>query len=152
MKAKIYINRHKVNKIKKGAPEEPVIAIRTYKGVEYTTELKGFVKLKQDFSNPLCSGATVWAESAREGITTKEEESGNAKLLINIEMTQKGYTAKRLKEIANEIVERILEKPFGFSYHYAPDENNIKATAKYKQNIIDDTPIMNIKPFYIEEE
>lgn len=72
MKAKIYINRHKVNKIKKGAPEEPVIAIKTYKGVEYAKRASITGEIIQDFQNPICSGATIWIETDRNNITIRE--------------------------------------------------------------------------------
>lgn len=71
MKSYIYINRHKVKVNKEENKDEPVIAVRTYKGIEYAkrvTFLDGS-ELKQDFNNPLCSGATIWIESSRENIT-----------------------------------------------------------------------------------
>ena len=67
MKARIYINRHKVNKIKKTGKDEPCIAVKTYKGVDYAKQvhLSGLWILKQDFENAHCSGATIWLEGDR---------------------------------------------------------------------------------------
>ena len=67
MKARIYINRHKVNKIKKTGKDEPCIAVKTYKGVDYAkrVHLSGLWILKQDFENAHCSGATIWLEGDR---------------------------------------------------------------------------------------
>lgn len=70
MKSYIYINRHKVQKNKKENKDKPVIAVRSYKGIEYTKRVtfSDGSQLKQDFKNPLCSGATIWLESERENI------------------------------------------------------------------------------------
>ena len=67
MKALIYINRHIVNRNKKHKTDDPCIAIKTYKGVEYCKEanLNGVV-IKQDFHNPICSGATIWLQCDSE--------------------------------------------------------------------------------------
>lgn len=70
MKARVVINRHRVKQNKKNKTNIPCISIRTYKGVQYVRELKlpgGWI-LKQDFENPLCSGATIWLEGPYETI------------------------------------------------------------------------------------
>ena len=48
----------------------PCIAVRTYKGVKYCKEadLNG-LKIKQDFKNPICSGARIWIEGPSKLIT-----------------------------------------------------------------------------------
>ena len=68
MKTTIYINRHKVKSNKKYGNDEPCIAIRNYKGVQYAKQvhLTGLWTLKQDFDNPYCSGATIWLEGNYE--------------------------------------------------------------------------------------
>ena len=77
MKALIYINRHVVNKNKKLTSEtgkvvdEPAIAVKTYKGVEYTKEVvfSDNTKLIQNAEDPICSGATIWLVSEYENIS-----------------------------------------------------------------------------------
>lgn len=73
MKSYIYINRHIVKSNKEEAKDEPAIAVRTYKGVEYTKRVtfSDGTELIQDFNRPLCSGATIWIESNRENITVE---------------------------------------------------------------------------------
>lgn len=76
MQAKIYINRHIIQANKKTTKEsgvihdEPAIAIRTYKGVFYTKEIEFTqpVRLVQDASMAICSGATIWLEAEFEGL------------------------------------------------------------------------------------
>ena len=67
MNALIYINRHIVNHNKKHGTDDACIAIKTYKGVEYCKQanINGLV-IKQDFKNPICSGATIWIEGNRD--------------------------------------------------------------------------------------
>ena len=77
MKAKIYINRHIVKRNKKLTSEtgetidEPAIAVKTYKGVEYTkgVEFSDGTRLIQDAENPLCTGATIWIEGEYENLS-----------------------------------------------------------------------------------
>ncbi|MFB6284517.1 MAG: hypothetical protein ABEK59_11425 [Halobacteria archaeon] len=73
MKATIYINRQILKQNKKQSKalgeivDRPAIAVRTYKGVEYTKEVDfGNARLVQDAQNPICSGATIWIESRYE--------------------------------------------------------------------------------------
>ena len=80
MKARIYVNRHRVARNKKEGRNDPVIAIRTYKGVHYVHEAVlggGEWTIRQDFKNPICSGATVWLEgevsSDPDGIVITED-------------------------------------------------------------------------------
>jgi hypothetical protein len=76
MKAQIYINRHIIQANKKATKEtgiihdDPAIAIRTYKGVFYTKEIEFTqpVRLVQDATLAICSGATIWLETEFEGI------------------------------------------------------------------------------------
>ena len=70
MIARVYINRHKVLANKKAQLNEPTIAIKTYKQVEYVRQIEftGSTKLIQDFSNPICSGANIWIETDRDSI------------------------------------------------------------------------------------
>jgi hypothetical protein len=76
MKAKIYINRHIIQANKKATKETgiihdaPAIAIRTYKNVFYTKKIEFTqpVRLVQDASKAICSGATVWLETEFEGL------------------------------------------------------------------------------------
>lgn len=77
MLARVYINRHKIQANKKASKnsnsiiDDPAIAIKTYKGVEYAKEVefKGKVRLVQDAENAICSGATIWLETDYDNIT-----------------------------------------------------------------------------------
>ena len=70
MKARIYVNRHVMAANKKATKEtgilkdEPAIAVNTYKGSIYAKQVEFTAggKLIQDAENPICSGATIWAE------------------------------------------------------------------------------------------
>ena len=71
MKAKIFVNRHKVRENKKHGLDQPCIGIRTYKGSTYAKHLKllgSDWELIQDFENPMCSGATLWLEGQFENV------------------------------------------------------------------------------------
>lgn len=86
MKAEIYINRHHIahnKKLKQENPElsfnelpiKPVIAVRTYKGVEYAHAIyidKGV--LVYDPDNARCSGATAWIEAQRKDLDFRPVE------------------------------------------------------------------------------
>ena len=70
MKATVYINRHRVAANKKNGTDDPCIAVKTYRGVRYTKRLElpdGWV-LRQDFANPICSGATIWLEGPLDAV------------------------------------------------------------------------------------
>ena len=81
-KAIIVINRHKVKLNKKHNKDDPCISIRTYNKIEYAREIELIRPecetekeqkenawiLKQDFNNPVCSGATIWLEGKRENV------------------------------------------------------------------------------------
>ena len=74
MKARIYINRHRVAANRRHGRDDPCIAVRTYRGVTYARrlELKGAWVLKQEFSKPICPGATIWLEGDTEDIAGRE--------------------------------------------------------------------------------
>lgn len=73
-KARIYVNRHVVRKNIKNKTDEATIAIKTYQGVEYCKEAEFLLEdgqrgyIKQNFHNPICSGARVWLELPRDKI------------------------------------------------------------------------------------
>lgn len=75
MKAKIYVNRHVVKQNKAKGENQSAIAIRTYRGVQYTKEIKfsDGTKLVQDFDNPICSGAAIWLETDYSNISFSPE-------------------------------------------------------------------------------
>jgi hypothetical protein len=66
MKAKIYINRHIIQANKKATKETGII----HKNVFYTKKIEFTqpVRLVQDASKAICSGATVWLETEFEGL------------------------------------------------------------------------------------
>ena len=76
MKALIYINRHHVRENKKNETDIPCIAIRTYKGVQYTKRVKlnKDWELIQDFKKPICSGATLWLSGQFEDLEILKEQ------------------------------------------------------------------------------
>ena len=78
MKAKIYVNRHRVRENNKKAKEivdkinesmMPCIGIKTYKGVDYVKKasLGNFI-IQQDWESPPCNGAKIWITGPRESI------------------------------------------------------------------------------------
>ena len=79
MLARVYINRHTIQANKKASKnskvliDNPAIAIKTYKSVEYAKEVefKGNVRLIQDAENPICSGATIWLEADYDSIVIR---------------------------------------------------------------------------------
>lgn len=69
MKCRVIVNRKVVAENKREGTNKPCISIRTYKGVEYARRVRLFGDdwiLEQNFENPLCSGATVYAVGQRE--------------------------------------------------------------------------------------
>lgn len=70
MKARIYVNRHRMAANKKATKEtgqivdEAAIAVNTYLGSVYAKEVEFSAggKLVQDATHARCSGATIWIE------------------------------------------------------------------------------------------
>jgi hypothetical protein len=79
MKAKIYINRHIINRNKKTGTDQPPITIRTSKGILKARRVdfkEGSVVYRPD--NPLSCGATVWIEVQDFDTLTIDGLSANA--------------------------------------------------------------------------
>ena len=70
MKARIFVNRHRVRENKKQGTNLPCIGIRTYKNSQYAKRVKlhNDWELIQDFEKPMCSCATLWLEGQFENV------------------------------------------------------------------------------------
>ena len=70
-RSQIYVNRHKVNKIKRtGCEDEDCIHVRKGKDVRCGSRVEildangnAVARIIQDFAEPICSGATIWIET-----------------------------------------------------------------------------------------
>lgn len=67
------MNRHVIASNKKHGKTDPPIAIKTYKGTRYCSEVKvlGETRLIYDPENADCTGATAWLETNDEVIVIR---------------------------------------------------------------------------------